>query len=113
MRNDTCALARPRRGLRPSVVSWRIAVKVLKSMKIGKKIGVIVFAMLVPIILLASLYATSSWSEVKRVSNQVDGIPFVIEARNLMQAFGDHRAFTTKVKEGDAASAAQANAAAE
>ena len=61
-------------------------MKVLKSMKIGKKIGVIVVAMLIPIALLATLYAQNSLREVTRVTRQAGGIPYVVEARNLMQA---------------------------
>ena len=86
-------------------------MKVLKSMKIGKKIGVIVVAMLIPIALLATLYAQNSLREVTRVTRQAGGIPYVVEARNLMQAMADHRAFSTKAKEGDSGAASQASEA--
>jgi methyl-accepting chemotaxis protein len=83
-------------------------MKMLKKLKIGKKIGLIVLAMLIPIILLAGLYTKAGWDDIARVNRQVGGMPYMVEARNLMQAFGDHRAYTTMVKEGDASGDAKA-----
>jgi hypothetical protein len=75
----------------------------LKRMKIGKKLGVIVLALMVPIVLLAVLYARTGWQDISFVNKEAGGIPYLVEARNLMQAMADHRAFTTQVKEGDTA----------
>jgi methyl-accepting chemotaxis protein len=83
-------------------------MKLVRNMKIGKKIGVIVVAMLVPIALLATLYAQVSLTEVARVSRQAGGIPYVIEARKALEALGDHRAMSTRIKEGDVAAASSA-----
>ncbi len=82
-------------------------MNVLKRMKIGKKIGVIVFAMLVPIALLAGLYASTAWHELGRIQRQADGLPYVDQARTIMQAVGDHRAATTMIKEGNASASSK------
>ncbi len=80
-------------------------MNVLKRMKIGKKIGVIVVAMLVPIVLLSTLYSIKSISEVNLTRRQTAALDYLDEARDLMQAIGDHRAATTLVKDGDTGAA--------
>jgi methyl-accepting chemotaxis protein len=88
-----------------------MVMKFIRNMKIGKKIGIIVVAMLIPIALVATLYSQASLREVAHISKQAGGIPYVIEARKLMQSIAEHRAATTMVKEGNAGAAAVATEA--
>jgi len=77
-------------------------MNVLKRMKIGRKIGVTVLAMLVPVVLLAVLFAMARWQEIGELQARQAGLTYVVESRQLMHALADHRMYTTMVKEGDA-----------
>ncbi|HWJ04960.1 MAG TPA: methyl-accepting chemotaxis protein, partial [Steroidobacteraceae bacterium] len=81
-------------------------MKLVRNLKIGQKIAVIVFAMLVPIALLATLYAMGTLRELGSVARQDGGLGYAVEARQLMEQMARHRAVTNKVREGDGSAAA-------
>jgi methyl-accepting chemotaxis protein len=81
-------------------------MKLVRNLKIGQKIAVIVFAMLVPIALLATLYVVSAVRELSSVARQDGGLAYAVEARQLMEQMARHRAVTNKVREGDGSAAA-------
>ena len=86
-------------------------MNILKNMKIGKKIGVTVMAMLVPIAMLTVLFGMARWEEIGELRSRNAGVAYVVELRQLMQAVADHRMYTTMVKEGDSSGEGQAASA--
>ena len=83
-------------------------MKLVRNLKIGQKIAVIVVAMLVPIALLATLYTVDTVQELSRVSRQDGGLHYLVEARQLMEQVARHRAAANKVREGDTSGSAEA-----
>jgi methyl-accepting chemotaxis protein len=82
-------------------------MRAVRNLKIGKKIALIVVAMLVPIVLLATLYGLGRLAELDRVHAQRGGIAYLVEARELMQAMAEHRAYANvMLRDGGAASQA-------
>ena len=86
-------------------------MKLVRNMNLGRKIAVIVVAMMLPIALLAALYAQRSLQEVAHVNSQIGGIPYLVEARQLMEGFAHHRALANRAQGGDAAALAESASA--
>jgi methyl-accepting chemotaxis protein len=75
-------------------------MNLIKRLSIGRKILAIIFALLVPIFLLAAGFAKEGWEQFVRIDNQAGGVAYVLEARRLVEAVAEHHDSTTDVKAG-------------
>jgi methyl-accepting chemotaxis protein len=80
-------------------------MRLVRNLNIGKKIALIVLAMLAPIVLLATLYGLDRLGDLDHVDSQRGGIPYLVEARTLMQALAEHRAYANIVQRNGTAEA--------
>ena len=72
-------------------------------LKIGQQFGVVVTALMVPIVILVLVTLSGGWADVQFTRNEIDGVRYLSETRNVVAAFTDYGAAATRRKAGSLA----------
>jgi methyl-accepting chemotaxis protein len=77
--------------------------RLLGHLNIGQQLGVIVLALLVPIVVMLAMTVRSGWQDLRFVESEIGGVNAMVENRMLLQPVLDHGYFATRVAAGDLA----------
>lgn len=77
-------------------------MKFLNNLKIGHKLGVIVAALLIPVVMLLGLAINSGLQQINVARNEAAGVEYLKDVRVLTEAVTAHAVAASRVKAGDA-----------